>query len=76
MEVSMKRIHCGDLVPGCAFKAQAETDADVLRVEFEHVRNAHGLEVTPAFLERARERIVDAEGGELREVRRAKAPHG
>ena len=26
----MKRIQCGDLVPGCDFKAQAATDADVL----------------------------------------------
>jgi predicted small metal-binding protein len=57
----MKRILCGDLVPGCTFKAQAETEADVLHVETDHARAAHGIEVTPGFLARARERIQDVE---------------
>ncbi len=57
----MKRIECGDLVPGCTFKAQAETEADVLHMETDHVRHAHNLEVTPQFLERARTRIKDVE---------------
>ncbi len=57
----MKRIECGDLVPGCTFKAQAETEADVLHMESDHVRHAHGLEVTPQFLERARSRVKDVE---------------
>jgi predicted small metal-binding protein len=55
----MKRIMCGDLVPGCTFKAQAETEAEVLHMETDHVRNAHGLEVDSQFLERARGRIQD-----------------
>jgi predicted small metal-binding protein len=58
----MKRIVCGDLVPGCTFKAQAETEAEVLHVEMDHVRAAHGLEATPQFLERARQRIREVEG--------------
>ena len=57
----MKRIECADLVPGCTFKAQAETEADVLHMETDHVRHAHNLEVTPQFLERARSRIKDVE---------------
>jgi predicted small metal-binding protein len=57
----MKRIQCGDLVPGCTFKAQAETDAEVLHVESDHARNVHGIKVTPQFLERARGRIEDVE---------------
>lgn len=55
----MKRIECGDLVPGCTFKAQAETEAEVLHMESDHVRHAHNLKVTPQFLERARSRIKD-----------------
>ncbi len=55
----MKRILCGDLVPGCTFKAQAETDAQVLSVELDHVRTIHDIDVTPAFLERARGRIEE-----------------
>jgi predicted small metal-binding protein len=55
----MKRIMCGDLVPGCTFKAQAKTEAEVLHMEADHVRNAHGLNVDSQFLERARGRIQD-----------------
>ena len=55
----MKRILCGDLVPGCTFKAQAETEAEVLHMESDHVRAAHQIDVTPQFLARARERIKD-----------------
>ena len=57
----MKRIVCGDLVPGCTFKAQADTEAEVLHVEMDHVRKAHGIDATPQFLERARQRIRDVE---------------
>jgi predicted small metal-binding protein len=60
-EKAMKRIQCGDLVPGCTFKAQAETDAEVLHMTTDHVRNAHNIEVTPQFLQRARERIQDVQ---------------
>jgi predicted small metal-binding protein len=63
----MKRIVCGDLVPGCAFKAQAETEAEVLHVEMDHVRAAHGLDATPQFLERARARIRDVEPSSARQ---------
>lgn len=60
----MKRIDCGDLVPGCTFKAQAETEAEVLHIESNHVKNAHGFDVTPEFLTRARGRIRDAESSQ------------
>ncbi|MGQ7794234.1 DUF1059 domain-containing protein [Faunimonas sp. B44] len=55
----MKRISCGDLVPGCNFKAQADTDQDVLHIEARHARQAHDLVVTPRFLERAKARIQE-----------------
>ena len=55
----MKRIMCGDLVPGCTFKAQAETEAEVLHVESDHARAVHQIDVTPQFLKRARQRIKD-----------------
>jgi predicted small metal-binding protein len=57
----MKRIQCGDLVPGCAFTAQATSVAEVLSVELDHARKAHDLNVTPQFLQRARDRIEDVE---------------
>lgn len=57
----MKRILCGDLIPGCTFQAKGKTDAEVLHNETDHVRGAHGIEVTPQFLARARGRIVEDE---------------
>jgi len=72
----MKRIQCGDLVPGCDFKAQAASVAEVLSVELDHARQVHDINVTPQFLQRARDRIEDVEparvGGASREAR----PHG
>ncbi|WP_161139071.1 DUF1059 domain-containing protein [Propylenella binzhouense] len=64
----MKRIQCGQLVPGCTFKAQAETDEDVLLMEARHAREAHGIEVTPRFIDRAKTRIteVNPEGQQAR----------
>jgi predicted small metal-binding protein len=64
MEDNMKRIECGDLVPGCTFHAQAASEAEVLSAELEHVRQVHGLTATPQFLERARGRIVDVDDAE------------
>ena len=72
----MKRIQCGDLVPGCAFKAQAASVAEVLSVELEHARQAHDINVTPQFLQRARDRIEDVEMEPAGDVRREAAPRG
>jgi predicted small metal-binding protein len=72
----MKRILCGDLVPGCTFKAQAATEADVLAVEMAHVRSVHGVTPTPGFLERARGRIEEVEETRPPAIRDARARHG
>ena len=70
----MNRISCGDLIPGCAFKAQAATGTEVLHIESYHAREAHGIEVTPRFLERARARIVDADSS-TKAATRSEAAH-
>jgi len=72
----MKRIRCGDLVPGCTFVAQAETDAAVLHIEMDHVRQSHGMEATSRFLERARERIMEAEPKAAGKTNPREARHG
>ena len=47
----MKTIACGDLVPGCDFRARAETEADLLAKVSSHVRTAHpDIEMTPALV--------------------------
>lgn len=72
----MKRIQCGDLVPGCEFRAQASSVAEVLSVELEHARQAHDINVTPMFLQRARDRIEEVELESAGDLRREAARHG
>jgi predicted small metal-binding protein len=43
-----KHLACGDVVPGCSFMAQAETEADLLEKVKDHAAKAHAVkEVTP-----------------------------
>ena len=43
-----KHIACDDLVAGCGFTAQAETEAALMEEVAEHAAEKHGLvEVTP-----------------------------
>jgi predicted small metal-binding protein len=61
MEERMKRIVCGDLVPGCDFTAQAQSNAEVLQMELDHAPNVHNLTPTPQFLQRAFDSIEAVE---------------
>jgi predicted small metal-binding protein len=76
MEERMKRIQCGDLVPGCEFKAQAASVAEVLSMELEHARQVHDINVTPQFLQRARDRIEDVDIRQASKSSREARPHG
>ncbi|WP_026380940.1 DUF1059 domain-containing protein [Afifella pfennigii] len=54
----MKTITCGELVPGCDYKARADTEADVLSKVSEHVRTAHPeIEMTPKMVEKVKSKI-------------------
>lgn len=55
----MKRIICGELVPGCAFQARANTESEALHVWAGHARAAHGVEVSQQLLDRARAAVED-----------------
>lgn len=47
----MKQIACGDVVPGCAFKAEAPNEEALLLKVADHARQAHGVdEVGPDLL--------------------------
>ena len=44
----MKRIACGDVVPGCSFTASAPTDEELIKKVVAHAAHDHGVtEVTP-----------------------------
>ncbi len=39
----MKTIECRDLFPGCQFRAEAETEAQLLQKAAEHAAREHGI---------------------------------
>lgn len=61
----MKRFESGTLIPGSTWRAEAETEAEVVRRAVENLRTYHGeTEVRPDMVERIKERIVDVDPGE------------
>ena len=43
-----KQMACGDVVPGCAFKADAATEDELMKKVVDHAAQHHGVrEVTP-----------------------------
>ena len=46
-----KKIACADVVPGCSFHTEAETESELLQKVAEHAAEAHGVkEVSPELL--------------------------
>ena len=46
-----KKIACADVVPGCSFQAEAETENELLQKVAEHAAEAHEVkEVSPELL--------------------------
>jgi predicted small metal-binding protein len=55
----MKHVACGDIIPGCTFTAEAETEERLLEKVAAHVRDAHGLEVTPELVAKVKPKVRD-----------------
>jgi predicted small metal-binding protein len=55
----MKTIACGDVIAGCSFTAEAETEEKLLEKVAAHVKAAHGLEVTPQLVQQVKPKIRD-----------------
>lgn len=54
-----KEIECNNIVPGCEFKAHAETEEELLKQVGDHARDAHGLtDVTPELLAKVKAAVV------------------
>ena len=53
----MKSIACGDIIPGCTFTADAETDEKLLEKVAAHVKEVHRLEVTSELVEQVKHKI-------------------
>jgi len=55
-----KTLKCGDLMPGCDFVAQGESEEDILRQAAAHAKQAHGIdEVTDELVAQVRAKISD-----------------
>ena len=58
----MKRFESGSLIPGATWRAEAESEAEVVRKAVENLRTLHGeTEVRPDMIDRIKERIVDTD---------------
>ena len=58
----MKRFESGSLIPGATWRAEADSEAEVVRKAVENLRTLHGeTEVRPDMIERIKERIVDTD---------------
>jgi|SwirhisoilCB3_FD_contig_101_684122_length_1147_multi_3_in_0_out_0_2 predicted small metal-binding protein len=55
----MKRIACADLVPGCTFTAEADTEKELLDKVAAHAKQVHSLDATPAFVEKVKSKIKE-----------------
>ena len=55
-----KQISCTDLVPGCAFKATAATEEELLATIEKHARESHGVkEITQELAAKVNSAIKD-----------------
>lgn len=56
-----KTIECNDLFPGCEFKAEAGSEADLLQEVAAHAASAHGVtEITDDMVGKVKGCIRDA----------------
>jgi len=55
-----KHIACNDVVSGCAFKATAPTEDELVKKVAEHARESHGVkEVTPELAAKVKAAIQE-----------------
>jgi len=53
-----QQISCGDVVPGCDWKAEAATEEELISKVVEHAAEAHGVdEVSPELAEKVKQAI-------------------
>ena len=56
----MKQFRCGEIVPGCEWTIEGESEEEILEHVGEHAREAHGMdEVPPEVQDRVRGLIVE-----------------
>ena len=60
----MKQFRCGDIVPGCETRIEAESEQQILEHVAKHARESHGMdEVPPEVEDKIRSAIVELAPG-------------
>ena len=60
--MSKQQISCADVMPGCEFKAEAETESELLQKVAVHAAEVHGVqEVTPELVGKVKSVIKPVE---------------
>lgn len=55
-----KKFSCGEVVDGCAWSTQAQTDEEIFRNIAEHAKSAHGItEIPVELLQKVKSKIQD-----------------
>lgn len=58
--MSKKKISCADMVPGCAFTAEADSEQELLQKVAAHAGPDHGIkDVTPEILAKLKAAIKE-----------------
>ena len=58
--MAKKVLRCGDIVPGCDYRAEGETEDEVLQKAAKHADEAHGIkEVPPELMAKVKAAIHD-----------------
>ncbi|MBI2384666.1 MAG: DUF1059 domain-containing protein [Elusimicrobia bacterium] len=58
--MSKKKISCADVVPGCSFTAEADSEQELLQKVAAHAGPDHGIkEVTPEILKKLKAAIKE-----------------
>jgi predicted small metal-binding protein len=56
----MKEFRCGELVPGCEWRIEGESENQILEEVALHAREAHGMdEVPPEVVDTVRTAIIE-----------------
>lgn len=60
----MKRFESGSLIPGAKWRAEADSEAEVVRKAVENLRSLHGeTEIRPELIDAIKARIVEVDDG-------------
>ena len=58
--MAKKVLRCADIVPGCDYRAEGETEDEVLNKAARHADEAHGIrEIPPALMVKVKAAIRD-----------------